>query len=72
MRKLLIATAAVASTIALPASAGAASGPPSTDTCDYIKNTICHLLPPKSVGDVCAIVEATTAHSCTVSNTRTL
>lgn len=72
MRKLLIATVAVAATAALPASAGAASGPPSVEACDYIRNTICHFLPPTSVEDVCGIVEATTAHSCTVSSARTV
>ena len=40
-------------------------------SCEVIRNTICHLIPPRSPEDVCAIVEATTAFGCTVSATRT-
>ena len=69
MRKLLIAAAAVAAAATLPATASAEVKPP--ETCDLIQNTICHLIPPTSVEDVCAIVDATTAHSCTVSAPRT-
>jgi hypothetical protein len=70
MRKLLIAATVVAATAAVPTSAGATeTGVPGT--CDLVKNTICHLIPPTSVSDVCEIVDATTNLSCTVSGSRT-
>ena len=53
MRKLLIAAVAVASTAAVPASAGAAPDVPGT--CDLIKNTMCNV--PDHVPTGCELQE---------------
>jgi hypothetical protein len=66
MRKLLLACTAVTA-LALPSAAAASDRPDLPDgTCDVIKNTICHLIPPTSVEDVCAIVDATTQFDCSM------
>ena len=66
MRNLLLA--AVATALIVPSTAGAtATQPPGT--CDLIKNTICHLIPPTSVDDVCEIVETTTVFGCEITTT---
>lgn len=53
MRRILIAAAAVVAAATLPASAGAAAAPPGT--CDLIKNTMCHYIPPSSVPSGCEL-----------------
>lgn len=54
MRRILIAASAVAAVAALPSSAGAAAPP---GTCDLIKNTICHHIPPSGVPSGCDLQE---------------
>jgi hypothetical protein len=70
MRNLLIAVLAVTATAALPASASAATQPDLPETCDLIRNTICHLIPPTSVEDVCAILDNTSNLRCEIDSTR--
>jgi hypothetical protein len=70
MRKSLLAIAAVTAVAAVPASATAADTRPDLPgTCDLVKNTICHLIPPTSVEDVCAILDSTSNLSCQISST---
>ena len=69
MRKTLIALAAVSATAAfVPPAADAEVRPPGT--CDLIKNTICHYLPPAdptNPGTVCGIVYDLTMNDCRAS-----
>lgn len=54
MRRILIAAAAVAAATALPSTASAVAPP---GTCDLIKNTICHYIPPSGVPSGCELQE---------------